>query len=94
MLQLRSLTDAFGEGINPGRKQPENKLMSIKDARPLIEKAEQEKLTESPTVSLCVLILLLLRQDSWTRQQIQNVEHEPSAATFETYRVCGQLNSS
>ena len=49
--QLRSMSEVFGDGSNSSRKQSDRKMMSISEARPVLEKAEEEKLTDSPTVS-------------------------------------------
>lgn len=50
------MSEVFGEGLNSGRKQSDKKLLPVSEARPILEKAELEKLTESPTVSTTFLL--------------------------------------
>ena len=45
------MSEVFGDSMNSGKKQSDKKMMSISEARPILEKAEEEKLTDSPTVS-------------------------------------------
>ena len=58
--QLRSMSEVFGDSLNSGRKQSDKKLLPISEARPILEKAEEEKLTDSPTVSFHICLAYIL----------------------------------